>query len=131
MARPVDDGSTAEAAELREDLMTARSTDAAMEVLRDSSLEPIIEMVLLRDGDGYEAHADDGWVRFGADGARVGVSGRDPLEDEATDRFAPLESELASKPPHRPANSSPFARQQVVQLFDHPAAPDICVIHSA
>src|SRR3954451_16130260 len=114
MARPGDDGSTAEAAELREDLMTARSTDAAMEVLRDSSLEPIIEMVLLRDGDGYEAHADDGWVRFDADGARLDGSGRDPLGDEATDRFAPLASELASRFPHRTSNSYPFARQQVV-----------------
>src|SRR4051794_510867 len=111
--------------------MGMSATDSAMEVLLDPSLEPIIEMVLLRDGDGYEAHADDGWVRFDADGARLDGSGRDPLGDEATDRFAPLSSELASRFPHRTSNSYPFARQQVVQLFDHPSAPDICVIHSA
>jgi hypothetical protein len=111
--------------------MTTDTRDAAMEVLLDRALEPIIEMVLARDGDGYEAHADDGWVRFDRDGARRGGSGRDPLGDEATDRFAPLASELSSRFPHRTANSYPFARQQVVQLFDHPSAPDICVIHSA
>ena len=33
--------------------------------------------------------------------------------------------------PPRDANSYPFAFDHVAQLFDHPAAPDLCVLHSA
>jgi predicted AlkP superfamily pyrophosphatase or phosphodiesterase len=62
---------------------------------------------------------------------RLGVEGTDPLADQSTDRFAPLEAELATLHPHRSANAYPFAFDTIAQLFDHPAAPDLCVIHSA
>ena len=104
---------------------------AALDVLLDAALEPIVEMVALRDGDTYEVHAADGSSRFGRDGTVVGGSGRDPLGDDATDRFAGLESELAARHPGRAENSYPFGREQVVQLFDHACAPDLCVIHTA
>jgi hypothetical protein len=104
---------------------------AALEVLLDAALEPIVEMVALRDGDTYEVHAADGSSRFGRDGTVVGGSGRDPLGDDATDRFAGLDSELAARHPGRAENSYPFGREQVVQLFDHACAPDLCVIHTA
>lgn len=119
--------------------------DTALGVLTGSDLEPIVEMVLLARDGGYEAHAHDGSVRFrrrgpgeaaGDDGHDWAfeveeVRGRDPLGDTATDRFAPLEAELAHRFPDRTANAYPFAHEQVAQLFDHPAAPDLCVIHTS
>ena len=59
------------------------------------------------------------------------VAGRNPLADQATDRFAGLPSELESLQPSRTTNSYPFAYEQAAQVFDHPAAPDLCVIHTA
>jgi predicted AlkP superfamily pyrophosphatase or phosphodiesterase len=118
----------------------AEHVDRALAVLTDPALEPIVEMVLLARDGGYEAHAVDGSVRFrrspavagpGWDVEILSVEGRDPLADQALDRFAPLEAELANRFPDRTANAYPFAHDQVVQLFDHPAAPDLCVIHTS
>ena len=60
----------------------------------------------------------------------VAVDGDDPLADQSPDRLAGLAAELADPHPGRAANSYPFAFEQVAQLFDHPAAPDLCVVHS-
>src|SRR5947209_6868192 len=103
----------------------------ALDVLLDSALEPIVEMVLVRDGDAVEAHAVDGHVRFDAAGTVRSTSGRNPLGDQATDRFVGLDDEVAALHPTRRANSYPFAYEQAAQVFDHPAAPDLCVIHTA
>jgi predicted AlkP superfamily pyrophosphatase or phosphodiesterase len=103
----------------------------ALRVLLDPALEPIVEVVLVRDGDALEAHAADGSVRFDRDGAVLSEQGRNPLADQATDRFAGLANECASLQPDRSANSYPFAYEQAAQLFDHPCAPDLCVIHTA
>lgn len=117
-----------------------RDLDTAVDVLADTALEPIVEMVLLERDGGYEAHAVDGSVRFRRRLAPSGhdwdvevleVRGRNPLADQSTDRFAPLEEELANLHPDRTANAYPYAYEQVAQLFDHPAAPDLCVIHTA
>ena len=110
--------------------------EAALAVLLDAHLEPIVEMVLLTRDGAYEAHSHDGWVQFRRTGGGLGYEvtasgGADPLSDQATDRFAPLDAERARPYPHRRDNSYPFAFDQVAQLFDHPAAPDLCVIHSA
>ena len=88
------------------------------------------------DADGaYEALAHDGRVSFRrtADGSyeRIAVSGRDPLGDQSTAKFAPLADELAHPFPHRSENAYPHAFDQIAQLFDAPAAPDLCVLHSA
>jgi hypothetical protein len=106
--------------------------------LLDPAWSHIVEMVLSRDGDTYAAAAVDGRVRFRRepDGSgwrfeRVGVEGRDPLADQATDRFAPLADELAHRHPGRADNSYPNAFLQLSQLFDDPAAPDLCAIHTA
>jgi hypothetical protein len=112
----------------------ATAVDGALEVLLDASLEPIVDMVLLARDDTYEARAHDGSVRFARadDGYRVlGVEGADPLADQSPERFAPLDAELANRHPHRSVNAYPHAFEQVAQLFDAPAAPDLCVIHSA
>jgi phosphonoacetate hydrolase len=111
------------------------NTDAALDVLVSDELEPIVEMVFRRvDDDTYEAWSNDGWVRFRREGggfATEGGEGRNPLADQATDRFAPVGDERAALYPGRNANSYPFAYDQVAQLYDHPAAPDLCVVHTA
>ena len=109
--------------------------DRALEILLDSALEPIVDMVLTRRDDRYEALASDGSVTFVRDEnggfTEVETRGRNPLGDQSTDKFAGLETELAGLHPHRTANAYPFAYEQTAQLFDSPAAPDLCVIHSA
>jgi hypothetical protein len=111
--------------------------DHALGILLDAELEPIVDMVLLSHGDHYEARTHDGSVTFrrtgpGPDGyERTGGEGVDPLADQATDRFSPLADERAHAHPHRSVNAYPHAYDTIAQLFDHPAAPDLCVIHSA
>jgi phosphonoacetate hydrolase len=114
-----------------------REDDAehALGVLLDATLDPIVDMVLLARDGGYEARAHDGWVRFrrteGDGFETVATGGANPLADQSTDRFVGLEAERAHRYPTRRENAYPFGFAQVVQLFDHPAAPDLCVIHSA
>jgi hypothetical protein len=111
--------------------------DRALEVLLEGDLELVVDMVLLSRDGAYEALSHDGRVVFrrtgpGPDGYElVAATGTDPLADQSTDRFSPLDDELANKHPHRSQNAYPFAYDTVAQLFDHPAAPDLCVIHSA
>jgi hypothetical protein len=112
----------------------AEEAEKALGVLLDPALEPIVEMVVLARDGAYEAHAADGWSRFRRHHGgyeTVAVEGRDPLADQATDRFASLAEELAGRFPTRRQNSYPHGHEQVAQLFDHPCAPDLCVIHSA
>lgn len=111
--------------------------DRALEVLLSADLDPIVDMVVLSRDGAYEARSHDGTVVFrrtgpGPDGYElVAATGDDPLADQSTDRFAPLDDELATRYPHRSENAYPFAYDTIAQLFDHPAAPDLCVIHSA
>lgn len=116
----------------------AASAAAALEVLCDPGLDAVVEMVLtVRDG-AYEAHSPDGRVRFRRrlDGAGyayevVAVEGRDPLGDQAADRFASAEDEAAHRFPTRAENAYPYGYEQVAQFFEAPMAPDLCVVHSA
>ena len=112
--------------------------DAVIAALLDPALEPIVDMVVTRDGSGYEARALDGAVRFrrdlddaGRHYTEVYVEGRNPLCDTATDRFPTLAAERATPWPTRTQQSYPHAHDQIAQLFDHPAAPDIVCLHSA
>jgi phosphonoacetate hydrolase len=109
--------------------------EAALEILTDSALEPIVDMVLLARDGAYEARSADGMVRFrrnDGDGYEVvDTSGANPLANQSTDAFTPLAEELAHLNPHRSENAYPHAFDHVAQLFDHPAAPDLCVLHSA
>jgi predicted AlkP superfamily pyrophosphatase or phosphodiesterase len=110
------------------------AAEAALDVLCDSALEPIVDMVCtFRDG-AYEARSHDGAVTFRRTDTgfeRVAVEGVDPLADQTPGKFTPLADEQAHPYPHRCDNAYPFAFEQVAQLFDSPAAPDLCVIHSA
>jgi phosphonoacetate hydrolase len=114
------------------------SAEAALEVLLDAALDPVVEMVLtVRDG-AYEAHAPDGRVCFRrrAQGASfaydvVSMAGRNPLGEQSADRFAGAEAEAAARFPRRTENAYPYAYEQVVQFFEAPMAPDLCVVHTA
>jgi phosphonoacetate hydrolase len=111
----------------------------AVDVLVDPDLRALVELVLSSPApDVYEARSVDGAVRFRrhetGDGPRFvveAVEGRDPLADQDPTRFAPLDAELAAGHPDRRANSYPFAWEHVAQIFDHPCAPDLCVLHTA
>lgn len=117
------------------------AVEQALEVLLDAALDPIVDMVLVcRDGS-YEALTHEGAVRFrrvaddpapgGTASEVLEVRGRDPFADQSPDRFSPLSAERAHPYPRRGANSYPFAHEQVAQLFDAPAAPDLVVVHAA
>ena len=117
---------------------TTRQRDRALEVLLRGDLEPIVDMVGWSWGDGvYEVASAEGAVRFRRDlGAEGGfsvesVTGRNPLAVQDQTRFAGLEAERATPHPSRRQNSYPNAFEQFAQLFDHPSAPDLCVVHSA
>jgi phosphonoacetate hydrolase len=111
----------------------------ALDVLLDPALDPIVELVATRAGDDtYEVHAHDGWSRFrrhdDGHGWRFTLeagAGRNPLGDQATDRFAPLAEELAVRYPDRSQNAYPHAHEQLAQVFDHRHAPDLVVLHTA
>ncbi|MGH9008522.1 MAG: alkaline phosphatase family protein, partial [Acidimicrobiia bacterium] len=116
----------------------ATSAAAALEVLTDRTLDPIVEMVLTVRAGAYEAHAADGSVRFArridGTGWRYDVldfTGRNPLGDQDCSRFAGAAAEAAGRYPSRSANAYPHAYEQVVQFFEAPMAPDLCVVHSA
>ena len=111
------------------------AAEAALEVLLDGALDPIVDMVCTARDGAYEALTHDGRVTFrrNDDGTyeRVSVSGSDPLADQSTAKFAPLADERAHPLPHRSENAYPYAFDHIAQLFDSPAAPDLCVLHSA
>jgi len=112
----------------------AEAADQAIGILTDAALDPIVDMVLLARDGAYEAASHEGSVRFRRDGdgyERVSVEGRDPLADQSTDRLVPLADERASVSPTRDVNAYPHAFDHIAQLFDNPAAPDLCVLHSA
>ena len=80
--------------------------EQTLEVLLDDDLEPIVEMVLTRDDGSYEARAADGRVRFRRHDDGHGwrfdveaVDGRNPLGDQAVDRFAGVDAEPAEPLP--------------------------------
>ncbi len=109
--------------------------DAALEVLLGTDLEPIVDMVGWRTGDDtYQVASADGSVAFRRhhEGFEVlAVDGADPLACQDPARFPSLEDERAQPHPHRRDNSYPHGLEQFAQLFDHPSAPDLCVVHSA
>ena len=106
--------------------------DVAVEALLDPVLEPIVEMVITADDQGYEARAVDGRVRFSRTDDGTGwlfdedlVEGRNPLGDQATDRFSPLADERKAPYPDRTQTSYPFAYEMAAQVFDHPVPSSV------
>jgi phosphonoacetate hydrolase len=111
---------------------------AARDALLDPAMANIVDMVLTVDEDTYEAASVEGSVRFRArpEGSGWGIEvveqrGVDPLANTDPSHDTPLEAERANPYPDRTRNAYPHGHEQVVQLFDNPAAPDLVAIHTA
>lgn len=114
--------------------------EPALAVLCSPELESMVEMVVFSPSPGtYEARCVDGAVRFSRTPDAPGgwrytvteVTGRDPLAVQDPTWLAPLAAELENPQPSRDKNSYPLAFERIAQLFDHPCAPDLCVLHTA
>lgn len=111
----------------------------ALDILLGAELEPIVDMVGWAGGhDRFEVASADGWVRFrrhrdaGSAAYEIeSVQGLNPLASLDPARFPSLDDERRRPHPHRRDNAYPNGLEQFAQLFDHPSAPDLCVIHSA
>jgi hypothetical protein len=119
--------------------------DRVLEVLLSSALEPIVDFAAWSpEPDVYEIASAHGHVRFTRSTDRPTsdrrasfsypselLSGEDPVVRQDSSSFGDLERERADPHPHRRSNSYPFAHDHLAQLFDHPSAPDLVVLHSA
>ncbi|MGH8996324.1 MAG: hypothetical protein ACRDYB_09900 [Acidimicrobiales bacterium] len=113
---------------------TDKRRDPALEVLLSSDLDPIVDMVgWSPERDVYKVASHDGSVRFRrADGGFdvESVERSNPLAAQDATAFSDLDEQRRARHPHRGENSYPNGYQQFAQLFDHPSAPDLCVIHT-
>ncbi len=94
-----------------------------------------VEMVISRRGpDRYRVASTLGWRELVRTPGAIELDageGADPIGDQATDRFIGLATERASRFPAHPTNAYPYAADQIAQLFDHPAAPDVIALRTA
>jgi arylsulfatase A-like enzyme len=116
---------------------------AAADLLEAALVDPVlsgqVDMVLSRPAaDRFRAASADGSVTFRRidRGGRYGyergeVSGRDPLADQATDRFVGHAVERDARYPTAATNAYPHAYDSIAQFFDAPHAPDLVALHSA
>lgn len=120
--------------------VNAHPTHVLETALLEETLDELVEMVLTHpEPDLYRAAALDGSVTFRrveADGGTwsyivEATEGRDPLADQATDRFLGHDHERARRFPVRTDNSYPYAFDSIAQLFDAPHAPDLITLHTA
>jgi len=110
-------------------------SDRALSVLLDPELGAIVDVVLSKTApERYEAASADGRVTFRRElpdrFETLCVEGDDPFANQSPAHLAGLDAELADPHPQRKANAYPFAYEQTAQLFDHPSAPDLCVVHT-
>ncbi len=124
---------------------TEKVKDRAIEVLTAATLEPIVDLVAWRESDAvYSVASSDGHVRFARrrDAASPTgaarwqhdvevLAGLNPIVRQDPSFLSGLEAELARPHPRREDNSYPFAYDHLAQVFDHPDAPDLVVVHSA
>ena len=111
--------------------------DRAREVLLDTGLDAIVDLVAWKDGTTYHAASSQGAVTFArVDGTseeyeEQHVDGAHPLANQSTDTFPNRAEEEAGKYPTRDENSFPYAYEHLAQLLDAAAAPDLVALHSA
>lgn len=113
----------------------------AQEVLLDTSLDPIVDLVAWKDGTEYVAASSHGEVRFTPTAEQppygernyeeTKVEGIHPLATQSRDVFTSRAEEEANKYPTREQNSFPHAYDHLAQLLDAAASPDLVVLHSA
>jgi hypothetical protein len=118
--------------------------ERALNVLLSNSLEPIVDLVAWSPApDRFEVASAHGHLRFSRDRGPDGegsptycyseslVGGENPVARQDASHLGNLADEMADPHPTRRSNSYPHAFEQVAQLFDHPSAPDLVVLHSA
>ena len=103
--------------------------DRAVEVLCDSSLEHVVDLVAWPDGDAVYVANSAGSVRLTAQSAEV-LHGRNPVGLQDPLAFTPLTAELADRSPSNATNSYPHAYERLAGLFAADAAPDLAVVHT-
>ncbi|MGD0880247.1 MAG: alkaline phosphatase family protein [Acidimicrobiales bacterium] len=116
--------------------------ERALEVLLSSALEPIVDLAAWSQAaDVYDVASAHGHLQFrreapgrgGPAGPHyeiVGVTGENPLALQDPAHLGNLAAEMAEPHPGRRSNSYPHAFDHIAQLFDHPSAPDLVVLHS-
>src|SRR3954447_16504876 len=103
--------------------------DRAVDVLCDSSLEHVVDLVAWPDGDAVYVANSAGTARLTPPGADV-LHGRNPVGLQDPLAFTPLTAELADRSPGNETNSYPYAYERLAGLFAAEAAPDIAVVHT-
>jgi hypothetical protein len=102
---------------------------SAVDVLCDSSLSHVVDLVAWPEGDAVYVANSAGTARLTSAGAEV-LRGRNPVELQDPLAFTPLTSELADRSPANENNSYPYAFSRLSGLFSAEAAPDIAVVHT-
>lgn len=118
--------------------------ERALEVLLSASLEPIVDLVAWSPEPGhFEVASAEGHMTFerttstarpgeqGTGGYEVtSVTGNDPIAVTDPSHLASLDAQMETPHPKRGANSYPHAHDHLAQVFDHPSAPDLVVLHT-
>jgi hypothetical protein len=107
--------------------------EAAVDVLCDPSLAPIVDLVAYPDGETIVVANSGGSSRLSrrdVDAPAELISGRDPVAMQDPMLFSTLVEELADPSPPNERNSYPWAGRRLASLFEAPAAPDIAVVHT-
>src|SRR4051812_11979603 len=103
--------------------------DAAVQVLCDSSLEHVVDLVAWPEDDAVSVANSAGTSRLTATGTQT-LHGRDPVGSQDPLAFTPLTAELADRSPVNENNSYPHAFSRLSGLFRAEAAPDLAVVHT-
>ena len=107
----------------------ADQRERAVEVLCDSSLAHVVDLVAWPDGDAIVVANADGAARLTVSGDEV-LNGRNPVSWQDPLAFTPLTTELADLSPPNARNSYPDAFARLRSLFAAEAAPDVAVVHT-
>jgi phosphonoacetate hydrolase len=120
---------------------SVREIDQALATLLSAALEPIVDLVAWSpEPDVYEVASQAGHVRFrrepGVNGLRRPayaadlLSGASPVHNQDPAHLGELALQHATPHPSRSENAYPHAFDHLAQVFDHPSAPDLVVVHT-
>ncbi|HVF19406.1 MAG TPA: alkaline phosphatase family protein [Mycobacteriales bacterium] len=108
-----------------------RLRERALAVLTAPDLAHVVDLVAYADDDVIHVVNADGEVVFdrAAPYTRRSLTGRDPIAAQDPLAFSTLADEPVA--PTNEHNVYPLAAERLAGLFDHPAAPDLAVVHTA
>src|SRR5256885_8917044 len=112
---------------------SAEMAAAAVDVLTDSSLAHIVDLVAYVDDGALVVANSDGASRIDPSSPEApaeALRGQDPVANRDPLTFAGLEAELADPSPPNARNAYPLAGQRLLSVFADPRAPDIAVVHT-